>query len=208
MKILISNKIAKIKNHLVQNKNDVTTLTSKQLDDIFTLLENDNQISMIIINDEENWKQFVVDISSEFPNVKIVVFAKSKNAIDIKYAYKHNVASFIPDDFSPKMLKSIFEFVIEGGCFYPPEIYDVKSENNTSRNLNEHEIYISPKYLTNRQGEVLEKLYKGLSNKQIAYEMNVTESTVKLHIKSLLRSLNARNRTHAVMNAIRLGIKA
>lgn len=62
------------------------------------------------------------------------------------------------------------------------------------------------KNLTFRQSEVLQHLSNGLSNKQIAYEMNVSEATVKLHINALLRHLHVENRTKAVVTAQRLGI--
>ena len=62
------------------------------------------------------------------------------------------------------------------------------------------------KNLTYRQSEVLQHLSNGLSNKQIAYEMNVSEATVKLHINALLRHLHVENRTKAVVTAQRLGI--
>ena len=60
--------------------------------------------------------------------------------------------------------------------------------------------------LTPRQVEVLRYLALGLQNKQIAYEMNVSEATVKLHINALLRHLHVENRTNAVVTAQRLGI--
>lgn len=62
------------------------------------------------------------------------------------------------------------------------------------------------KNLTTRQKEVLQYLSNGLSNKQIAYEMGVSEATVKLHINALLRHLHVENRTKAVVTAQRLGI--
>ena len=61
------------------------------------------------------------------------------------------------------------------------------------------------KKLTNRQYEVLKYLSQGLSNKQIAYQMNVSEATVKLHINALLRAVGATNRTQAVIKAQKIG---
>jgi DNA-binding NarL/FixJ family response regulator len=60
--------------------------------------------------------------------------------------------------------------------------------------------------LTPRQTEVLDYLGQGLSNKQIAYEMSVSEATVKLHINALLRTLKVTNRTQAVLTAQKMGL--
>ena len=62
------------------------------------------------------------------------------------------------------------------------------------------------KNLTNRQSQVLDLIAQGKSNKQIAYDMGVSEATVKLHITALLRSLKLNNRTQAVITAQKMGL--
>ena len=62
------------------------------------------------------------------------------------------------------------------------------------------------KNLTNRQSQVLDLKAQGKSNKQIAYDMGVSEATVKLHINALLRSLKVNNRTQAVITAQKMGL--
>ena len=64
----------------------------------------------------------------------------------------------------------------------------------------------SGKTLTNRQQQVLGLVAQGMSNKQIAYEMGVSEATVKLHINALLRSVGATNRTQALIRAQQMGL--
>ncbi len=63
-----------------------------------------------------------------------------------------------------------------------------------------------PPELTQREGEVLALLARGLTNKEIAEELVVTERTVKFHVSSLLRKLGAGNRTEAVTIAAQLGL--
>ena len=62
------------------------------------------------------------------------------------------------------------------------------------------------KTLTPRQSEVLSYVAEGMSNKQIAYKMGVSEATVKLHINALLRAVGATNRTQAVIIAQKMGL--
>lgn len=60
--------------------------------------------------------------------------------------------------------------------------------------------------LTQRENEVLRNLAEGMSNKSIAYELDISEHTVKFHVTSIMSKLNAQSRTEAVVNATRLGL--
>ena len=62
------------------------------------------------------------------------------------------------------------------------------------------------RFLTGREHDVLSGLFLGCSNKEMARELNLSEVTIKHHLKSLRSKLGARNRTHAVCRAIELGI--
>lgn len=62
------------------------------------------------------------------------------------------------------------------------------------------------KPLTARQKQTLTFVSEGLMNKEIAYKMGVSESTVKLHMNAILHSLHASNRTKAVMTAMHSGL--
>ena len=96
-----------------------------------------------------------------------------------------------------KVLNSALGLVLNGGTYFPPTLIN---QTNDSTNL------ANGKKLTNRQFEVLRYLSQGLSNKQIAYQMNVSEATVKLHINALLRAVGATNRTQAVIKAQKMGV--
>ncbi|MFN7596749.1 MAG: response regulator transcription factor, partial [Cereibacter sp.] len=59
---------------------------------------------------------------------------------------------------------------------------------------------------TPREMDVLRRLCRGMANKEIARELDLQEVTVKLHVKTLYRKINARNRTHAAMIAREAGL--
>jgi two-component system nitrate/nitrite response regulator NarL len=63
-----------------------------------------------------------------------------------------------------------------------------------------------PETLTPREAEVLEMLAEGVSNKIIAYRLNISEHTAKFHVNSILAKLNAGTRTEAVTRGIRMGL--
>jgi DNA-binding NarL/FixJ family response regulator len=73
--------------------------------------------------------------------------------------------------------------------------------------LEEEQQPVKPQFdLSPRELEVLEQLVKGLSNKVIARNLSIEETTVKLHLRSLFRKLNVNNRTEAVITALDSGL--
>ena len=92
--------------------------------------------------------------------------------------------------------------ILDGGTYIPPVMLKTDSiSKSTSPTLPPLK-----KNLTNRQSQVLDLIAQGKSNKQIAYDMGVSEATVKLHINALLRSLKVNNRTQAVITAQKMGL--
>ena len=121
---------------------------------------------------------------------KIGIISSKPNSYDIKKAKEIGLCCYLPKNIESHVLEEAFTKILHGEKFYP----EVNSQPLKSQKL------------TNRQFEVLEYLAQGLSNKQIAYYMNVSEATVKLHINALLRAINATNRTQAVIKSQHLGI--
>jgi DNA-binding NarL/FixJ family response regulator len=96
-----------------------------------------------------------------------------------------------------RTLNAAIEFVLNGGIFVPPEFFmqDSAGSEEPKKALR------VPDQLTNRQAEVFSKLREGKPNKLIAYELNMSESTVKVHLRNIMRTIGATNRTQAVFKA-------
>jgi DNA-binding NarL/FixJ family response regulator len=93
-----------------------------------------------------------------------------------------------------KLLSAAVRFALSGGTFFPSELisrtFDPSMESLASKKM--------PGGLTKRQTEVFVKLQQGKPNKVIAYELGISESTTKIHIRSIMRTIGASNRTQAV----------
>lgn len=97
-------------------------------------------------------------------------------------------AGFIPKTLGTKSMVSAIRFMVEGEVFVPFNFMQ-QAEQKTVGNL------------TERETEVLRGLGEGKSNKEIARDLDLQEVTIKLHVKTLCRKLDAKNRTQAAMIA-------
>ncbi len=197
-----------IKKHIRASNKNINLSEHSSYSEIFSLLKADTDTSFFIIDTEDrciDWRESIAIISGRVPTSKIILLTDSPNHADMEYGCEHNVVGFILKSFSAQQQQLIFDFIFAGGVFYPP-IFNSKNQKNG--NLLNEKLSSALEYssLTNRQEEVLVNLCKGLSNKQIAHEMQLAEATVKLHVNALLRSLGVSNRTHAVITAQKLGI--
>ncbi len=114
---------------------------------------------------------------------------------------KHGALGFIPKSSDAHTLGVAMKRVLEGFTWAPDCIND-----GTGADDDELRIAERVRELTPQQFRVLQMVSSGQLNKQIAYDLNVSEATIKAHMTHILRKLGASNRTQAVLIASRLGI--
>ena len=112
-------------------------------------------------------------------------------------ALARGAAGFLPKSMAATSLVNAVRFMIAGEKYAPIDFMTQPEEVPTNPLADK---------LTTREREVLNGLCRGLSNKEIAREVELQEVTVKLHVKTLCRKLEARNRTHAAMIAKEAGL--
>jgi two-component system nitrate/nitrite response regulator NarL len=103
------------------------------------------------------------------------------------------VAGYLTYSMSSAAILNAIKLIASGEIFVPADMMD-------------DDIYAHSQFLTRREHDVLSGLLAGLSNKEMARNLNLSEVTIKHHLKSLRSKLGARNRTHAVCRAIEPGI--
>ena len=207
MKILISDDHALFRDglsmRLEQIAPDAVILQAASYSQVFKILRDENDIDMIILDVEMQdmpWQEALNDIKMGNPNATIVVISASEDSRTIRMILSTGVKGYIPKRSDIKVLNNALKLILDGGTYIPPTLIDSTPMNNLSGKS------AGIKTLTTRQSQVLDLIAQGKSNKQIAYDMGVSESTVKLHINALLRSLHVSNRTQAVVTAQKMGI--
>ncbi len=204
MKILIADDHALYRDGLRLNLNNLLPqaqiLDAASFGQAVDVLKNNKDIELILLDldmPEMSWEDGIKNIKELMPDLRIGVISALEDAHIIKKALNLGVCCYLPKNINTKVLNSALCLVLNGGTYYPPALINQATDNMNLAN---------GKKLTARQFEVLRYLAQGLSNKQIAYQMSVSEATVKLHINALLRAMGATNRTQAVIKAQKMGV--
>lgn len=130
-------------------------------------------------------------LSAEFGKIPLILLADTDELPQILQALEYGVRGFIPTSVGIDVCIEAIGLAMAGGVFVPA------SSIMAMRRLVESDSETRPLsgMFTLRQAEVVEALRRGKANKIIAYELNLRESTVKVHIRNIMRKLKATNRT-------------
>ena len=139
------------------------------------------------------------EVRRRFPTVPLIVASGQEDPPTIRAVLATGINGFFPKTASADLLMEAIHLVRAGGVYVPLNA------------LADFRDGLPPKSpdaagLTSRQLDVLELLMRGLPNKSIARDLGLTEGTVKIHIAAILRGLQVRNRTEAVVRARELGL--
>lgn len=207
MKILIADDHALFRDGLAMRleeiNHDIVLLQAPTFSQAAKILDKENDINMIIVDldmPDMRWEDGVEELKKKAPRASMVVISASEDIRNIRKILTTGIKGYIPKRSDPKIMHNALKLILEGGTYIPPAL--IENSNESTSNNYRH----NGKTLTNRQSQVLDLIAQGKSNKQIAYEMGVSEATVKLHINALLRSLKVNNRTQAVVTAQKLGL--
>lgn len=135
----------------------------------------------------------------QHPDIPVVVISASDDQMIMQRAIEYGASGFIPKASDLSQIADALQTVMNGSLWLPSVI----SQNPSN---DEHEFAQRLKTLTPQQLRVFMMLTKGLLNKQIAGQVNVSEATVRTHMTAIFRKLGVRNRTQAVLAANYLNV--
>jgi DNA-binding NarL/FixJ family response regulator len=127
------------------------------------------------------------------PSVPVAVLSDYEDADNVRAAFELGVRGYIPTSLPSGVAVQAVQLVCAGGTFAPAAALLSPPE---ARNGSDGAPPING--FTQRQAQILDCLRRGMANKLIAYELNMCESTVKVHIRNIMKKLNATNRTQVV----------
>ena len=138
-------------------------------------------------------------LRAQYPSVPIVVVSANDDPGVIRRCMDFGASGFIPKTLGIEAMRGAITSVFEGGVWTPPDIdLGAGSDAETA------DLLTRLTSLTPQQVRVLMMLSEGLLNKQIAYELGVSEATVKAHVSAILQKLGVESRTQAVIAASKI----
>ncbi len=147
----------------------------------------------------------LVHVRSQYPSLPIIVVSAHEEVSIIQRAIAHGAMGYIPKSAHPSHIGEAIRQVLEGDLWLPPNLpanlsFDPRAAEETA-------LAERIQSLTPQQFRVLMMVAEGLLNKQIAYELEVSEATIKAHVTAIFRKLGVQNRTQAVLAINALNIE-
>jgi DNA-binding NarL/FixJ family response regulator len=138
-------------------------------------------------------------LRSARPSIPVIVVSGNEERAVIRHCMEFGAAGFIPKTNSLDTMRGAIAKVLEGGRWTPPDFDPSPAPNGESSAMARRLASLTP-----QQIRVLMMLSQGLLNKQIAYELGVSEATVKAHVSAILQKLGVESRTQAVILATKI----
>lgn len=174
------------------------------VDALYALVEAESDADLLLLDLNMPGAQgfsALVHLRALHPQLPIVVVSAREEPAVMRRALDHGAIGFIPKSADAATLGEAIGTVLAGDRWAPPAAFNAPAahpdELDVARRLRD---------LTPQQFRVLQMIGSGLLNKQVGYELGVSEATIKAHVTAILRKLGANNRTQAVLIAGRLAL--
>ncbi|MDR7040160.1 MULTISPECIES: LuxR C-terminal-related transcriptional regulator [Methylobacterium] len=133
-----------------------------------------------------------------YPDLRIAALAAASRREDIFLALRAGLHGFVAKTFEPAEIIRAVGLIMEGGIFVPPDLVELPLAAEAGGEPGSERRNAQPFRLTPRQLDVLRLIRSGLSNKEIAKTLGLTENTVKVHANALYRALGVKDRSGAM----------
>jgi DNA-binding NarL/FixJ family response regulator len=138
-------------------------------------------------------------LRAQFPGVPVVVVSANEEPDVIRRCMEFGASGFLPKTLGVEVMRTAIHKVLDGGVWTPPDIDLQSTDDKETRDLVARLATLTP-----QQVRVLMMLSEGLLNKQIAFELTVSEATVKAHVSAILQKLGVESLTQAVIAASKI----
>jgi DNA-binding NarL/FixJ family response regulator len=181
---------------------EATIVEAGSFDDAAALLERDSDLDLVLLDlSMPGVRGFsgLMYLRAQFPSVPVVVVSANDDPAVIRRCMEFGASGFIPKTLGVEAMRGAISRVLEGGIWTPPDVDLSRGADAETADLMARLLTLTP-----QQARVLMMLSEGLLNKQIAYNLSVSEATVKAHVSAILQKLGVESRTQAVIAAAKI----
>ena len=171
-------------------------------DEVVKLLDHNGEIDLVLLDlTMPGVRGFsgLIYLRAQYPSVPVVVVSANEDPAVIRRCMDFGASGFIPKTLGVEAMREAIKRVLAGEVWTPPDVdLSARADAETAA------LMARLASLTPQQVRVLMMLSEGLLNKQIAFELSVSEATVKAHVSAILQKLNVESRTQAVIAAAKI----
>lgn len=171
-------------------------------DDVSALLDQRGDIDLVLLDlTMPGARGFsgLMYLRAQYPGVPVIVVSANDDPVAIRRCMDFGASGFIPKTLGVDEMRDVIARILKGGVWTPPDVnLDSKADVEMSQ------LMAKMATLTPQQVRVLMMLSEGLLNKQIAFQLGVSEATVKAHVSAILQKLGVDSRTQAVIAAAKI----
>ena len=183
---------------------DATIHEAENANGLFEMVEAEQDADLLLLDLNMPGVQgfsALVHLRGAYPQLPVVMVSAREEPEVMRRALDHGAVGFIPKSSDAATLASALQQVLDGERWVPGAALAAPPAATDER-----AVAARVRELTPQQFRVLQMLGAGLLNKQIGYELRVSEATIKAHMTAILRKLGASNRTQAVLLAGKLAL--
>lgn len=182
---------------------NTTMIEAGDFSEAIAVLEREPDIDLLLLDltmPGASGLSALVAVRASHPAIPVVVVSASDDPSTVRRALDLGASGFISKSADTQTIRDSVKAVLEGEIAAPRDI-DLGSEHDPDV----ADLITRIRTLTPQQARVLGMLAEGLLNKQIAYELGVSEATIKAHVSAVLQKLNVDSRTQAVIRLSKIG---
>src|SRR3979490_1228958 len=171
-------------------------------EELAALLEQDSDVDLILLDltmPGISGFSGLIYLRAQYPAIPVVIVSASDDGATIRRSLDFGASGFIPKRFGVETLRDAIMKVMEGDVWVPPDTDLTSASDPDMTRLRDRLVTLTP-----HQVGGLRMLSEGLLNKQIAYELGVSEATIKAHVSAILQKLGVESRTQAAIAAGKL----
>jgi len=170
--------------------------------ELTALLEKESDIDLVLLDlamPGVSGFSGLIYLRAQYPAIPVVVVSASDDGDTIRRSMEFGASGFIPKRYGIETLREAIGKVMNGDVWTPSDVDLTAGVDPDMTKLRDRLITLTP-----QQVRVLMMLSEGLLNKQIAYELGVSEATIKAHVSAILQKLGVESRTQAVIVAAKI----
>jgi DNA-binding NarL/FixJ family response regulator len=171
-------------------------------DELVELLERGSEVDLVLLDlTMPGARGFsgLMYMRAQYPGVPVIVVSANDDPAAIRRCMEFGASGFIPKTLGVEAMRAAISRILNGGVWTPPDV-----DLSAGSDAESAELMARMATLTPQQVRVLMMLSEGLLNKQIAYQLGVSEATVKAHVSASLQKLGVESRTQAVIAAAKI----